>query len=135
MKRLFPWIVLILSLFWIISECRVPKPKPDAFDIVAFGKTPVLVGGRLKPLDTVALNSLVIIRGKQTLRTEDKKTLSAMRWLTDVLFNAPVADKYPVFVINNPDVLGSFGWEQGERKYFSFAELKPFLAKIEDQGK
>jgi len=135
MKRLFPWIVLILSALWIASECRLPKPKPDEFNIIEFGKIPVLVGGRLKPLDTVARNALVILRGKQTLRTEDKKTLTAMRWLTDVVFNAPVADKYPAFVINNPDVLGSFGWEQGERKHFSFAELKPFLPKIEEQGK
>jgi cytochrome c-type biogenesis protein CcsB len=134
MKRLFPWIVLILSAFWLASECRVPKPKPGEFDLVAFGKTPVLVGGRLKPLDTVARNSLVIIRGKQTLLTADGKSLGAMRWLADVMFNAPVADKYPAFVINNPDVLGSFGWEQGTRKYFSFAELKPFLAKIDEQG-
>ena len=135
MKRLFSWIILILAAFWFAAECRVPKPKADECDVIALGKIPVLVGGRLKPLDTVAINSLVILRGKQTLRTADGKTQSAMRWLTDVLFDADVADQSPAFVINNPDVLGSFGWEQGERKYYSFAELKPFFAEIDKQGK
>ena len=135
MKRFFPWIILILVTIWFAGECRVPQPKADEFNIIALGKIPVLLGGRLKPLDTVALNSLVIIRGKQTLRTTDGKSLTAMRWLTDVLFNAEVADQYPAFVINSPDVLGSFGWEQSDRKYYSFAELKPFFAKIDEQGK
>ena len=35
-----------------------------------FGRLPVLLNGRIKPLDTVARNSLLIIHGKQTLRTE-----------------------------------------------------------------
>ena len=82
----------------------------------------------------MARNSLLIIRGKQTLRLDDGRTIDARRWLADVLFNAPLADSYPSFVIHNPEVLGLFGWEQTERKYFSFAELKPFLEKIDTQG-
>src|SRR5207249_2842767 len=95
---------------------------------------PVLVGGRVKPLDTVARNSLLIIHGKEELRLEDGRRMSAMQWLTDVLFNAPVADQYPVFVVQNADVLGLFGWQQTDRKYFSFADFAPFLKQIDEQG-
>ena len=94
----------------------------------------MLVGGRIKPLDTVARNSLLILHGKQELRLEGGKRLSAMQWLTDVLFNAPVADQYPVFVVQNADVLGLFGWQQSDRKYFSFAEFAPFLKQIDEQA-
>jgi len=94
----------------------------------------VLLGGRVKPLDTVARNSLLIIHGKQELRLESGRRLGAMQWLTDVLFNAPVADQYPVFVVQNADVLGLFGWEQTDRKYFSFAEFAPFLKQIDEQA-
>ena len=31
-------------------------------------------------------------------------------------------------------MLGLFGWEQSDRKYFSFAELTPFLKQIDEQG-
>jgi ABC-type transport system involved in cytochrome c biogenesis permease subunit len=113
----------------------MPATAPGDFDLAAFGKLPVLSDGRSKPLDTVARNAMVIIHGKQALKLDDGRTLDARRWLADVFFNAPAADKYPVFVIHNPDVLGLFGWEQHGRKYFRFDELVPFLEKIDVQGR
>ncbi len=134
MRRYSPWIALVIAGLWIAANSLMPEPDPDGFDLVAFGKIPVLSDGRNKPLDTLARNSLVIIHGKQTLRLESGTVIDARRWLADVLFNAPLADKYPSFVIHNPDVLGMFGWEQHGRKYYSFAELVPFLEKIDTQG-
>jgi ABC-type transport system involved in cytochrome c biogenesis permease subunit len=134
MKRFVPWIVLLVMAGWIGGNWMPPKKAKDAIDLATFGKLPVLVGGRVKPLDTVARNSLLIIHGKQELRLEGGRTLSAIQWLTDVLFNAPAADQYPVFVVQNDEVLGLFGWQQSQRKYFSFTEFSPFLKQIEEQG-
>ena len=134
MKRFIPWIILIVMIGWIGGNWMPPKVAKDDVDLAKFGKLPVLVGGRAKPLDTVARNSLLIIHGKQELRLENGRTLSAIEWLTDVLFNAPLADQYPVFVVQNDEVLGLFGWQQRQRKYFSFAEFSPFLKQIEEQG-
>jgi ABC-type transport system involved in cytochrome c biogenesis permease subunit len=134
MKRFVPLIVLLLMAGWIAGNWMPPKIAKDDFDLARFGKIPVLVGGRVKPLDTVARNSLLIIHGKQELRLENGRTLSAIQWLTDVLFNASVADGYPVFLVQNDEVLGLFGWEQSQRKYFSFSEFSPFLKQIEEQG-
>src|SRR6202140_345722 len=111
MKRFIPWIALILSATWVASSWRPPRVAPDDVDLTKFGKIPVLVGGRVKPLDTVARNSLLIIHGKQTVRLADGKEIGAVQWLTDLLFRAPVADAAPVFVIQNAEVLGLFGWE------------------------
>jgi ABC-type transport system involved in cytochrome c biogenesis permease subunit len=134
MKRFLPWIILVIVVGSIAANWLPTQPAKDEFDFAKFGKIPVLVGGRVKPLDTVARNSLLIIHGKQELPLEGGKRLSAMQWLTDVLFNAPVADQYPVFVVQNAEVLGLFGWEQSDRKYFSFAEFAPFLKQIDEQG-
>jgi len=134
MKRFFPWMVLALAVIWVMATWWPVRPRPNEFDVAKFGKVPVLVGGRVKPLDTVARNSLLIMHGRQELRLDSGKTLTAMQWLPDVLFNAPQADQYPVFVVQNADVLGLFGWEQTDRKYFSFAEFSPFLKQINDQG-
>ncbi|MFA7345058.1 MAG: cytochrome c biogenesis protein CcsA [Terrimicrobiaceae bacterium] len=134
MKRWPTWIALAVAALWVTSNSRMPKSAPGDRDLVAFGKIPVLADGRTKPLDTVARNALLVIHGRQTLRLDDTRTIGARRWLADVLFDAPLADKYPAFVIHNPDVLGLFGWEQDGRKYFSFAELVPFLEKIDMQG-
>ena len=134
MKRFLPWIILVFATLLIASNWMPPKTAKDNFDFSRFGEIPVLVGGRIKPLDTVARNSLLIIRGKQELRLESGKRLSAVQWLTDVLFNTSVADEYPVFVVQNADVLGLFGWEQSDRKYFTFAEFTPFLKQIDEQA-
>lgn len=134
MKRFIPLIVLIVATGWIAGNWLPPKTEKDELDVTKFGKIPVLVGGRVKPLDTVARNSLLIIHGKQELRLEGVRNLTAMHWLTDVLFNADTADQYPVFVVQNADVLGLFGWEQTDRKYFSFAEFSPFLKQIDEQA-
>jgi ABC-type transport system involved in cytochrome c biogenesis permease subunit len=134
MKRFLTWIILVVAAGSIAANWLPPKTAKDEFDFAQFGKIPMLVGGRVKPLDTVARNSLLIIHGKQELRLEGGKRLSAMQWFTDVLFNAPVADQYPAFVVQNAEVLGLFGWEQSDRKYFSFGEFAPFLKQIDEQG-
>lgn len=124
----------MLAALWVAANCRMPKTQPGDFDLAAFGRLPVLVGGRAKPMDTVARNSLLIIHGRQTVRLEKGKSLSANEWLADMLFKASVANQYPAIVINNPEVLGLFGWKQTDRKFFSYAELTPFLEKIDEQG-
>ncbi|PYK76785.1 MAG: cytochrome C biogenesis protein [Verrucomicrobia bacterium] len=134
MRRFFPAIVFVLAAFWIGASFVPAKKSHNDLDLAGFGKIPVLVGGRVKPLDTVARNSLLIIRTKEILRLDDGQQISAIRWLADTLFNAPVADQYPAFVIQNADVLGLFGWQQSDRKYFSFAQLTPFLKQIDEQG-
>jgi ABC-type transport system involved in cytochrome c biogenesis permease subunit len=134
MKRFFPALVFVLAAFWIGASFVPAKKSHDGIDLANFGKIPVLVGGRIKPLDTVARNSLLIIHTKQTLHLDDGRQISAIKWLADTLFNAPVADQYPTFVIQNADVLGLFGWQQSDRKYFSFAQLTPFLKQIDEQG-
>ena len=135
MKRFLPYLILLAAGLWLAASWFDPKPKPGDFDVGSFSRLPVLVGGRIKPLDTVARNSLLIMRGKQTVRLANGDTLSASRWLAEVLFNAPVADTYPVFAIANQEVLGMFGWPQTDKRYCTFAELQPNLQKIEEEGR
>jgi ABC-type transport system involved in cytochrome c biogenesis permease subunit len=134
MKRFLPWLVLLFAVSWLAANWWPHKVAEDDIDLTRFGRIPVLVGGRVKPLDTVARNSLLIVHGKQELRLQGGRHLSAMQWLTDVLFSAAAADQYPVFLVQNAEVLGLFGWEQSERKYFSFIEFSPFLKQIDEQG-
>ncbi len=134
MKRYLPLLVLILAAAWVVASWLPPRVSQGGPDLVTFGKIPVLVGGRTKPLDTVARNSLLIVHGKQTLPLANGQELTAIEWLADLLFKPAVADDYPLFVIQNAEVLGVFGWEQSDRKYFSFNELTPFLKQIDEQG-
>lgn len=134
MKISLSWLGLALAVVWIASNSSIPKSAPGELDLVSFAKISVLSEGRNKPLDTVARNALLIIHGKEMVRLENGRMLGAMPWLTDMLFKSAVADDYPAFVINNPEVLGLFGWAQNEQKYFSFTQLAPYLGKINQEA-
>ena len=135
MKRYIPAFIVLAIVACIIAGLLPHKPAPGEPDLTGFGKLPVLAGGRIQPLDTTAANSLLIIHGRQSIRLETGKQLDSVHWLADVLFNAPVADQYPAFVIDNPEVLGLFGWQQDNtKKFFSYNDLTPFLERIEEQG-
>ena len=68
MKRFFPVLIFFLCGVLVLAATWFPPTKRRwHFDLAKFGKIPVLVGGRVKPLDTVARNSLLIIHGKQRL--------------------------------------------------------------------
>ncbi len=134
MKRFLPWIALIVGILWVAGGMRRPVLPDGQPDLTEFGRLPVLSGGRIKPMDTIARTSLLIIHGKQSLRSEDGKRIPALRWLADTLFDPATANRYRAFVIHHPEVLGLFGWEQTDKKYFSFNELSPFLRQIDEQG-
>ncbi len=111
----------------------MPPGKVRGYDMNAFASLPVLEGGRVKPLDSVARNSLLMIRSKQSLRSEGR-TLSADEWVLDLMFRPEVADKQAVFVIDDPEVLGLLGVKQSTNRYFDFATLQPHLEEIQKQA-
>lgn len=124
--------VVALSALYLLSGLMSRQPH-TFFDQRGFGQLPVLNGGRTKPLDTLARSSLLMLSGKQTLRTE-QKTLSALDWLMDMLFQPEQAARYDVFEIDDPDVLGVLGIQQTQRRRFPFADLEPNLAELERQS-
>jgi len=135
MNRSFPYLILLVAVIWLGSLWIPQKTKVDDFDVSAFRCLPVLTGGRIKPLDTVARNSLLIMGRKQTLRLASGESMSASRWLAEVWFNPQVADTYPTFYVANQEVLGLFGWPQADKRYCAFTEFVPNLQKIDEEGR
>lgn len=137
MKRLIPFFVLALGLLYLASTWRTPQPEGE-FDLNAFGQLPVLVNGRLKPIDTVARTSLLMFQGRQRVKNAEGKTLPPVAWLLDVLFRADLADRYRHFEIVHPDVLGLLNLtiEDGDaKKRFSFTQIAPKLEELDKQAR
>ncbi|HEY6106605.1 MAG TPA: cytochrome c biogenesis protein CcsA, partial [Anaeromyxobacteraceae bacterium] len=111
----------------------LPRGTVRGFDVDGCGHLPVLEGGRVKPLDSVARNTLLMIRGQQSLPHE-RRTVGAGEWLLEVLFRPQVADRQNVFRIDDPDVLGMMGMQQTSFRYFSFEHLAPHLDEIQRQA-
>lgn len=129
MKRSFPWIVAIAGALLVALSAFRPEPGGERH-WREFGRLPVILNGRIKPLDTVARTSLLVIHDKQTLRLDDGERLSAIEWLAEVLFAPARADQRKVFTIHNPEVVGLLGQRQADEKHFSFAELRPHFRAI-----
>ncbi len=66
-----PWIVLgLCTLLFAVKPVLSPPTVKEGFDYLSFGKLPVLLGGRVKPLDSVARTSLLQIAGQQRIALE-----------------------------------------------------------------
>lgn len=133
MRRILPFFFLVVGLLVVLSGMRPPSYVDEPLDIDSFARLPVQYGGRVLPIDSVARNTLRILSGRQTLTLPDGQRIPASNWMATVAFAPETADTYPVFRIDNAEVLGLFGWEQADRKYFSFNELEPHFSSIVEQ--
>lgn len=138
----FPWAVVIVMAWWLTAKGKPAPVSADGMDIVEFGKIPIVYQGRVKPVDTLARNSLRIISNKQTCATTDSSTgdsrlpqVPAMRWFLDTVTGQPKAGQYRVFRIENLDVLNLLGLER--RKGFRYAvnEFYDQIAVFEKEAK
>ena len=130
--RWLPWALALLLGLWLGSKLRSPNAA-DGFDYESFGRLPVLQDGRIKPIDTVARNSLLLIRGKQTLRHEGSK-IEPVVWLLQVLSGDHRTHEYPVFAVDNPEISGLMRMKHEGRPKLSFAQFGEFLPKIEAEA-
>ena len=148
LNRWLPWVMLILAAAYILSGFKAPKETDNStFDLNTFGRTPVLLGGRVKPLDTVARNTLLMLKSKQRLQVEDsegnKRTVQPIEFLLDVLVKPEIADQYPIFKVDNIEALDTLkidykpedpNKKAATRPEVSFAQLNPAYEKIGEEA-
>ena len=127
-----PWILTGIVILWLASCLFQPRPKSD-FNIREFGSTPVLSKGRIQPLDSVARNSLLMLRGTQTYRDEAKKEHSAIEWLLDLNAKPAQADGYKIIRVDNPEIKTMLGVTDPKEKRFAFTQFQPQFGEIEKQ--
>jgi ABC-type transport system involved in cytochrome c biogenesis permease subunit len=136
MKKLVPLLALLFAIGFAAKTLR-PVKNESAFDIAGFSKLPVLVNGRLKPLDTVARSSLLQLQGRQRVSSPNISgalVASPTEWLLEVMFHPEKADTFPTFAIDNPDLLTLVGkteenlkiqYESTAKKVFSIVGFLP----------
>lgn len=126
------WLIVAAALLYVVAPL-FQHDRRDGFEMDKFGQLPVLLNGRIKPLDTVARNSMLIIHGKQSLRTESG-TFTPMDWLAELLMKQDEADQRKIFVVRNPETLTALKLNPEAGKYFSFREFIPHLQEVEQQA-
>ena len=143
-QRWFPAALMLAMALWFFGNMQPPRDHDFSFN--EFGELPVTANGRVQPLDSFARNSLLQVREKQTLNTEpwkewyqSPKMVSAIEWLANVMMNPTVADDWPVFRLDNPDVITLLKLPERnvaqhlDGKYYSWNQIAPSLASLEQE--
>ena len=143
MKKLMqisPWVLSVLVAAGILSSLR---SKPEAgFHAREFGRLPVLLEGRIQPLESVAENSLLQLRRKRNVLLEAQNLkwwqhppeMTASEWILEVLMKPELANERKIFRIDHPDLLTLLKLPANE-KHFSFDQLTNSFGEIEKQAR
>ena len=142
------WVLILLGIYFSFLPNRFatssiidfakgePDVSNDAFDLEGFSRIPVLRGGRVKPIDSVARNTLLVLRNKRTALDGNGSQVPAINWFAEVLFNPSEADRLKTFLIDHDQVLGLLGKKLSvDGKFFSYKELEPFLSEIDSSAR
>jgi ABC-type transport system involved in cytochrome c biogenesis permease subunit len=130
MQKLTVGFIGLLALTLFIRDVRSPDYM-EGWDLATFASLPVQEGGRIKPVDTVARTTLMLLGGKQTYRDVDGTRHEAVEWLAELLLNPQAAASRPVFRIDHPELVGLLGYQNEERKYFALAEIAPHFNQLQ----
>ena len=130
-KLIYSLVVLLVAvIFW--REFK-PVEETSEYNLAEFAELPVQVGGRIKPIDSVARNTLLILSGRQKVLTPEGVELSPIEWFMDLTMRPEVADTYRVFKIEFPDDLGLAGLAEAGQRYYSFNDIRPHFEEIRRQ--
>jgi ABC-type transport system involved in cytochrome c biogenesis permease subunit len=149
MKKIFqkwlPPLLMVVMAVWFLQNLQTPKDKSFAFS--EFARLPLTANGRIAPIDSLARNSLLEIREKQTLNTEPwkgwnqhPKIISATEWLANLMMNPAVADNWPVFRVDNPDLISLLKLpdkgvaNRSDGKHYSWNQIQPSLTTLDKES-
>ncbi len=198
-QRVLNWAlpagVLLLFVAWAGSIARPPKSTEEQVDYYRLGQIPIVYEGRMKPLDTVARNSLLILSNSEAFSLYDvtvsdlgasrdkaelairkaggevpaagqgggplvvlrdapsqralalaeelkglgadvkakRRSQPAIRWLMDLITRPHVAAEYPVFRIENLDLIDKLGLQRREGMRYAYSEFEQRAFGLESE--
>lgn len=147
--KILPWFFLVLFTIEIVVVMLPKRDKEGVPQVREFGRLPVLLNGRIQPLDSVARNALLQIRSTGDVPLELKPfwkfwyhppKLRSTEWLLEVMFKPDQANTRPIFLIHHPEILGELkltdkGIEKSGLRYYTFNEIAPVMDEIRTQAR
>lgn len=125
-------LLLALTLGTLSRHLRTDEPI-SGLPVDRLMQLPVLEGGRVKPLDTVARNALLVINRKQHYLDDEGNRVPASDWLAELMLNQQAASLRKIFRIDHPDIVGLLGFQNEKQKFFSLSEIAPHIETLQQQ--
>ena len=130
-------VVVGLELLFIMAAAREMMPKKTELEgmrLDRLGRLPVVYGGRVQPLDSLARTALRQMRKREYATDIKGDKVPAMRWIADVMFDATDVRidehgiqsyrDYRIFRIDHPEVLSVTGLRRRKGHLYSLAEIE-----------
>ncbi len=134
MKKHWPWLLFAVFAIEAAFSLKPRADKPDEFQLREWAKLPVLANGRVQPFDSLARNSLLVIRGNTDVPLEGNGAngtwgrwetlqgplsernwyqfskrpakLKPAEWLLEVFSKPELADTRAIFLIHHAELIG-----------------------------
>lgn len=106
----------------------------QSLPLESFGRIPVVLGGRVQPLESVARNAARRFGQREYVYgANDSSTVPALRWLADTVFEAEGFEDYRIFRIEDPGVLDELGLPRRKGFRYSWREMEKAAPVMEAQ--
>ncbi|MEN8784206.1 MAG: cytochrome c biogenesis protein CcsA [Akkermansiaceae bacterium] len=141
-SRALRWVLviffLIIEFALIAYAIRGAIPPSDVREVSGYSPwseevikvaeaIPVQEGGRIKPFRTYARFKMMSFHGSLTMKVKEGgkiHKIGPVAWMLDCMFRPDLADKLPVFLLDDTEILKPFGIEVKDRRArLSFADL------------
>jgi ABC-type transport system involved in cytochrome c biogenesis permease subunit len=137
---LLPLVALgcVAGTAWLAAR----QPAGEAAAWTAAGKLPALHEGRIKPLDTVARNTLQLLgnrtsvtmpAGAEATAGDPQGRVSATQWLLALMAGSDWAARAPVFRIDAKEVVDLFDLTRRPGHRYAYAELDAKRPALREQ--
>lgn len=122
------WAAPLIAVAAVIVTAS-PHSIDSPYDLDTYATLPVSYKGRVKPMDTVARNMLLMLSGRQRLEHEEA-VISPTQWLADVLSDRQVAQQYAVFRVSHPQVRSLLEIDAATGKRLTYDQISPHLGTL-----
>lgn len=118
-----------LAALYVLSVFGRMYPPQAPIDLRGAGTIPIVDGGRVKPLDSIARVFLRLISHREEFEDGTGKKRPAIQWYLDVLAAEDLSDnslawQHRVFRVENPDLARELKLDHREGLRYSYAELR-----------
>jgi ABC-type transport system involved in cytochrome c biogenesis permease subunit len=133
--KVFPWVVVGVAVLVLIFTMMPPRVAPDKMNLQELGNIPVIHEGRMKPMDSVARTTMMLISSRQDYKDENGKTQPAIKWLLDTMAHKDSSRRAKVFRIDNDQVVSQLDLETRPMSWrYSLDELSGKIELILDHA-
>jgi cytochrome c-type biogenesis protein CcsB len=121
LRCFIPAVCLFLSSVCLAQNADMPAADSSSLDFKQWGLLAIQDGGRRKPVDTFARETLIKITGRSTY-TSGAKTWQATDFILSMLLDTHDWKKEPMILVSLGELKQRLGLEEQQRR-FSFAQL------------